>query len=103
MLIVDAILENKYSASDKSSDKTARSRRKQTMSSSAKRKLELSENNEEESVESDQDEETSERIRLIPFSCEQGKDTNQREDIENIVLPQCSSNKTSQKGKTHSF
>lgn len=103
MLIVDAILENKDSASDKSSDKTARSRRKQTMSSSAKRKLELSENNEKESVESDQDEETSERIRLIPFSCEQGKDTNQREDIENIVLPQCSSNKTSQKGKTHSF
>lgn len=100
----DAILENKDSSSDKSSDKTARARRKQKMSSNAKRKLDLSENNDEENVESEHDKDTNQSIRLIPFSTsEQGKDTNQREDIGNIVLPQCSYDKTSQKGKTDSF
>uniref|UniRef100_K1R0D2 Uncharacterized protein n=1 Tax=Magallana gigas TaxID=29159 RepID=K1R0D2_MAGGI len=100
----DAILENKDSSSDKSSDKTARARQKQKMSSNAKRKLDLSENNDEENVESEHDKDTNQSIRLIPFSTrEQGKDTNQREDIGNIVLPQCSYDKTSQKGKTDSF
>lgn len=104
MLIVDAILENKDSSSDKSSDKSARARRKQKMSSNAKRKLDLSENNDEENVENEHDEDTNQSIRLIHFSTsEQGKDTNQREDLGNIVLPQCSYDKTSQKGNTDSF